>query len=52
MPTQDAVRYAELEAGARYLAAETGSVAERAEHLSMADTYARRRVAAVRWGRN
>jgi hypothetical protein len=51
MPDDDEARYAELEAGARYLAAETASCAERAEHLGMADTFAGRRRAAVRWGK-
>jgi len=50
MPNDDETRYAELEAGARYLAVETGSPAERAEHLRKAAGYALRRCAAVRWG--
>ncbi|HEX8644131.1 MAG TPA: hypothetical protein VF702_09490 [Allosphingosinicella sp.] len=51
MPNDDEARYAELEAGARYLAAGTVSSAERDEHLAMADRFAGRRRAAVRWGK-
>ena len=52
MLTDDAVRYARLEAGARYLAAEARCLAEREEHLGMAEHYARRRDLAARWGRD
>jgi hypothetical protein len=38
----DAVYYAELEAGAVYLAGKTHDPAERAEHLKMAVIYRRR----------
>ena len=50
MIADDAVRYARLEAGARYLAARTGCFAERDEHLGMAELYARRRAQAITWG--
>ncbi|HEY0011867.1 MAG TPA: hypothetical protein VGB79_03335 [Allosphingosinicella sp.] len=46
----DRIRYARLEAGARYLAARTGCFAERDEHLGMAELYARRRAQAITWG--
>ena len=52
MPIDEPTRYAELEAGARYLAAEAGSASERDRHLGAAETYARRRRAAVSWGRD
>jgi hypothetical protein len=50
MLADDVVRYARLEAGARYLAAKTGCFAERREHLGMAELYARRRAQAITWG--
>ncbi|HEX8194530.1 MAG TPA: hypothetical protein VF552_16705 [Allosphingosinicella sp.] len=50
MIADDAVRYARLEAGARYLAAESGCLSERREHLGMAELYARRRAQAIIWG--
>jgi hypothetical protein len=49
MPGSEENRYARLEAGARFLAAESGDGASRDEHLGMANLYARRRAAATRW---
>ena len=43
-PANDRLYYSQLEAGARYLAAGAGSLAERDLHLGMADRYARLRV--------
>jgi hypothetical protein len=49
MQIDEVTRYAQLAAGARYLAAESRSRAEREEHLGMAVVYARRRAQLVRW---
>jgi hypothetical protein len=52
MQTSEATRYAQLAAGARYLAAESRSRAERDEHLSMAALYGRRRAQHIAWETN
>jgi hypothetical protein len=47
----DQTYYAELEAGARYLAAAAASQAERDAHRAAAARYAGRRAAALAWAR-
>ena len=47
----DQIRYAELEAGARYLASGAATQAERDVHQAAAVRYAGRRRAAVAWAR-
>lgn len=44
----DALYYAELQAGAAYLAGKADDAAERAEHLKMAAIYGQRASAAAR----
>jgi hypothetical protein len=52
MPHADDQEYlAELEAGARFLAADAETPAERDVHRGAADLYARRRSAARAWAR-
>ena len=49
MPGSEEIRYARLEAGARFLAAESGCGDARDAHLGMAAHYARRLAAAMHW---
>jgi hypothetical protein len=50
-PADDQIYYAELEAGARYLADGAGTIAEGDAHRANADLYARRRADAAAWER-